>query len=1027
MSQTILIESINYDGEMATVLFKPDNANVVINLGNVVLPYLFDPSLLNPPREIYGTYTILVLGTDGNCKTDCPNILQVPRQTPTPTPTITPTRTQTPTPTPTITPTPTFDPCKVPTPTPTTTTTPTITPTITVTPSATCTNPCGCPDPSRTPKPTRSPKPTPSASSGYCYPTPTPTPTTPLTILSLTAFYSSGSTNINYQLSISNSLSDNLTLEFENTLFLIDGDSVVITGQTITIFSGQVFSETFYVSDVEYNSLNRFVSFDDFNLIIDRGILYEVNTSYNFSGPLPTPTPTNTPTKTTTPTITPTITLTNTPTVTSTNTPTNTITPTCSITTQYLDVELRDNTKFKLILWNDSNFTDPTIALCDYIVSGTAYGDLGTVYTGTEIILTDQHQHQFNLAPILQPDEIVTGFTIYSINTSGCSCPVNVIWEPSPTPTPTNTSTPTPTPTNTPTVTSTNTPTVTSTPTPTQTPTVTPTVTETPTSTPTETPTNTPTPTETTTPTPTPTTTTTPVIPNRILYWDFSDLSSYSGTSTVYDLESNSNGTIMNSPTSGSTGCGTYVGFNGTSQYIYTNTNLSTLFSGVSPNKSEITSIFMWIYPQGDGVILSELGDVNSLTGWHSSIIEMVSGTLKFGLWNGTANSVVTSSIPTTFNNWYYVGMTYDGSTLTAYVNGVSAGNITFNRQAPYNVGSNGLFYLLAHQDGTNMGDGGFGDYRVGSFEIYTTALSVGQVNSIYATTSVNYICPTPTPTITPTITLTNTPTVTPTNTPTNTITPTPTITLTSTPTNTPTVTPTITSTPTTTPAVPVTTNLVLYYDPSNLSSYPGSGTTINDLSGNGLNGSMSGITYTSPYFSYNGTSSQIRVADNPLLEPGSGDWTMEVWVNQSVLGSDVVLGKFDNGGLTIDVSYSIRTTNTTYYAQLGSGSGTGSTLFVNSTNYVGTIGTWYQIVYVFTNGGTKTIETFVNGVSIGSVIHGLTSILNSTNPLYIGSYNGGEYSQWFDGKIGITRLYNTSPTSSEVLRNYNADYRKYI
>ena len=248
MSQTILIESINYDGELATVLFKPDNANVVINLGNVVLPYLFDPSLLNPPRDIYGTYTILVLGTDGNCKTDCPNFLQVPRPTPTPTPTLTPTRTQTPTPTKTQTPTPSYDPCKVPTPTPTTTSTPTITPTNTPTPSATCTNPCGCPEPSNTPKPQKTPRPTPSITNGYCYPTPTPTPTTPLTTLSLVAFYYSGSTNINYQLTISGPLNDNLILEFSNTLYLTYGDPVVITGQTITILSGQTFGESFYIS-----------------------------------------------------------------------------------------------------------------------------------------------------------------------------------------------------------------------------------------------------------------------------------------------------------------------------------------------------------------------------------------------------------------------------------------------------------------------------------------------------------------------------------------------------------------------------------------------------------------------------------------------------------------------------------------------------------------------------------------------------------------------------------------------------------
>jgi hypothetical protein len=253
-----------------------------------------------------------------------------------------------------------------------------------------------------------------------------------------------------------------------------------------------------------------------------------------------------------------------------------------------------------------------------------------------------------------------------------------------------------------------------------------------------------------------------------------------------------------------------------------------------------------------------------------------------------------------------------------------------------------------------------------------------------------------------------------------------PTATPTITPTNTPTNTTTTTPTPTSTPAVPVTSNLRLYYDPSNPLSYSGSGTVINDLSGNGLNGTMSNITFTSPYFTYNGTSSQIRVADNSLLEPGTGDWTMEVWVNQSVLGNDVVLGKFDNGGETVDVSYSIRTTNTTYYAQLGSGSGSGSSLFVNSTNYVGTVGTWYQIVYVFTNIAANTLQTFVNGTSVGTVSHNLASILNSTNPLYIGNYNGGEFGQYFDGRIGITRLYNSALTSSQVLQNFNADKSKY-
>jgi hypothetical protein len=218
------------------------------------------------------------------------------------------------------------------------------------------------------------------------------------------------------------------------------------------------------------------------------------------------------------------------------------------------------------------------------------------------------------------------------------------------------------------------------------------------------------------------------------------------------------------------------------------------------------------------------------------------------------------------------------------------------------------------------------------------------------------------------------------------------------------------------------TTGLQLYYNPDDRSSYPGTGTTINNLAATSLPGTMSNITFTDPYFTYNGSTSQISIADNAALEPGSGSWTMEVWVNQTASGNDVVLGKFDPGGLSQDVSYSIRTTGTSYFAQLGSGSGSGSTLFVNSTTFVGTLDTWYQLVYVFTNGGTQTLQTFVNGSSIGTVNHSLASLLNTSTNLYIGSYNNGEFAQWFDGRIGITRLYNTALTAAQVLQNYNAD-----
>lgn len=219
-----------------------------------------------------------------------------------------------------------------------------------------------------------------------------------------------------------------------------------------------------------------------------------------------------------------------------------------------------------------------------------------------------------------------------------------------------------------------------------------------------------------------------------------------------------------------------------------------------------------------------------------------------------------------------------------------------------------------------------------------------------------------------------------------------------------------------------VTSNLILYYDPALSSSYPGTGTTVFDLSASGLNGAMTDVGHTVPYFSFNGTSSQISVADNATLEPGTGDWTMEAWVYlANGTGSKVILGKFDPGGGAQDSSYSIRTNGTSIYAQFGDGTGA----YVNSNSYTMLLNTWVQITYVWKNISTNLLENYVNGTG-GSVVHGLSSVLNTNTNLYIGSYNNGEFSQWMNGRIGIVRMYNRALTSTEVLQNYNANKTVY-
>jgi hypothetical protein len=216
--------------------------------------------------------------------------------------------------------------------------------------------------------------------------------------------------------------------------------------------------------------------------------------------------------------------------------------------------------------------------------------------------------------------------------------------------------------------------------------------------------------------------------------------------------------------------------------------------------------------------------------------------------------------------------------------------------------------------------------------------------------------------------------------------------------------------------------NLVLYFDPNNPSSYL-SGSTVNDLSGNSLNGSLSNVTYTTPQFNFNGTSSQISVADNSLLEPGSGDWTIETWVNHSVVAgsSRVIIGK-TNGGNAADWGYGLRTSSTgSTYMEVGNG-----TTSITSPASTLSTNTWYQVVGVFTNVASNSLALYVNSSLIGSNSHSFSSIKNTTAPLYIGSFNGGEFSQWLNGKVGIVRMYNKALSAGEIVQNFDADGYKY-
>ena len=151
------------------------------------------------------------------------------------------------------------------------------------------------------------------------------------------------------------------------------------------------------------------------------------------------------------------------------------------------------------------------------------------------------------------------------------------------------------------------------------------------------------------------------------------DVASYTSGNSLVDIKGSVNATLVNSPTYISTS-GKYLTFNGVNQYGMTG-NLASKVPG------NTVTLMAWIYPTGNGVIVTELGQGTTTSGWHDSQIEITGGnTLRVGIWNLNTVSLSTSI---TLNTWNLVGFTYDGTTLTGYKNGTSFGSIVTARTAP--------------------------------------------------------------------------------------------------------------------------------------------------------------------------------------------------------------------------------------------------------------------------------------------------------------------------------------------------------
>jgi hypothetical protein len=214
-------------------------------------------------------------------------------------------------------------------------------------------------------------------------------------------------------------------------------------------------------------------------------------------------------------------------------------------------------------------------------------------------------------------------------------------------------------------------------------------------------------------------------------------------------------------------------------------------------------------------------------------------------------------------------------------------------------------------------------------------------------------------------------------------------------------------------PLSPVLTGLQIWVDATNSASYPGSGGTWTDLSGNSRNMSVSASFNASPGFFQFRDTAQTNNANVSFTRPTTA--TFEVWVRWI---SSVAAPKFSrvtSYGPDDNFEQSIMASGRyAFYRDSNDFWDSGSANPGYTTN------TWAQLLTTYTSAGS--LKMYKNGTLVRTTTHNLVA---GGSTFFVGNRYTTP-TEGINGDISIVRVYNTELTDAQVLQNYNADRTKF-
>ena len=194
---------------------------------------------------------------------------------------------------------------------------------------------------------------------------------------------------------------------------------------------------------------------------------------------------------------------------------------------------------------------------------------------------------------------------------------------------------------------------------------------------------------------------------------------------------------------------------------------------------------------------------------------------------------------------------------------------------------------------------------------------------------------------------------------------------------------------------------LILCLDAADRNSYPGTGTTITDLSGNGNNA----ILYNSPVIN-NGIVTLSSTNDYLEIPQVLQVGTVDFWFNTPDANNAAIVYAGSNQYNSSAWQWSMFYYGGSFIIRPDAGGG-GYTL----TSYI-SLSSWYH--FTMTRSTTGYSKAWINGTN---VISNMSSAPTVTGYLRIGRA-GGNY---WNGSFGSLRLYSQELSSDQILQNFEA------